>query len=85
MSEYPEHNKLDKVKQQSQAAGEFVEWLTDVKKYVIATHINIDGVGDRLSQVHINITSLLAEFYGVDLNALEQEKQQMLKLIRQRS
>lgn len=27
MSDYPEHDKLEKIKDQSQACGEFLEWL----------------------------------------------------------
>jgi hypothetical protein len=39
MSQYPEHDKLVAVQEQSQTIGEFLEWLTGVKGYRLARHV----------------------------------------------
>ncbi len=63
MSDYPEHDKLKAVVVESQAIGEFIDWLEDVK-----------GI-----EIHAPITKLLAEFYKIDLDVIEAEKQSMLE------
>ncbi len=63
MSDYPEHDKLKAVVVESQAIGEFIDWLEDVK-----------GI-----EIHAPITKLLAEFYKIDLDVIEADKQTMLE------
>lgn len=78
MSGYPEHDKLTAVKDQTQAIGEFMDWLAD------------DGVFLARYQedskyawpIHRPITDLLAEWAGIDQNKIEAEKRQMLEQIR---
>lgn len=65
MSDYPEHDKLRAVVVESQAIGEFIDWLEDVKNIYVASHAGL--------------TKLLAEFYMVDLDKIEAEKQIMLR------
>lgn len=39
MSTYPEHEKLQAIKEKSQACGEFLDWLKDVKGYSIMEYL----------------------------------------------
>lgn len=66
---YPEHAKLHAVKDKSQACGEFLRWLVEEKREFEQT--GFTGLQD-----------LLAEFFEIDQNRLEREKQQMLEELR---
>lgn len=66
---YPEHVKLKRIQKQSQTCGEFLEWLQE-QDYV------------ELS-IHKRLASILAEFFEIDENKLEQEKRAMLEACRQ--
>lgn len=66
MSEYPEHDKLIKVRQEAQAQGEFLDWVCEK-----------EGI-----QLETSIRELLAEYYGVDLAEFEAEKRAMLAKMR---
>jgi hypothetical protein len=114
---YPEHSKLTKVRDQSQACGELIEWLhgqgvhfmrwetwtekdlcsnlgcRDGRVYSPADHehrtcpvCDGDGLMDREHEGWIpeqrSITTLLAEFFGIDQDKLEQEKRAMLDALR---
>lgn len=75
--QYPEHAKLDKVKDRTQACGEFLEWLDD-NGYVLARYDD----EDQLYPVFENTQDLLGRAFGVDPKKLEQEKRAMLESIR---
>ena len=77
--QFPEHEKLTKVSNQSQAIGEFVEWMLNVKGYHIAEYREDEYRETVMWDVGRPITDLLAEFYGIDLEVLEDEKLQMLE------
>lgn len=94
MNKYPEHEKLAKVKDKSQAIGEFLEWLQE--RYTIASYnpvsIRWDSIEETAEPVEdgdakypiyrsvpVAVRGLLAEYLGIDENKLEREKQQMLK------
>jgi hypothetical protein len=78
MTEYPEHEKLKKIQDKSQAIGTFLEWLGFEKEIHLCTY----GEGDRLYPIPKRKEELLAEFFEIDLAKLEAEKQQMLETIR---
>lgn len=80
---YPEHEKLDKIKDVSQSQGLFLEWLLSVKGYTLCTleEENHEGFADYLP-VWRSIEDLLSEMHGIDLDKLEAEKRQMLDEIR---
>lgn len=63
---YPEHAKLDKVKGESQAIGEFLDWYRG-------------KAADDEGYYGAPTERLLAEYFGVNLKILEKEKRQMLK------
>jgi hypothetical protein len=79
MSEYPEHDKLHEVKDKSQAIGEFLEWLGSEKRGVVCEYT--DDSDYPIPMTH-NIQTLLAEYFDIDLDKIEEEKQQMLEKIR---
>ena len=63
---FPEHDKLHKIRSQSQLIGEFLEWLSYSKGISLGTPVH----------------DLLAEFFEIDLKKLEAEKRAMLWSIR---
>jgi len=79
MPTYPQHAKLDSVQPLSQACGEFIDWLA-TKGIYLAEQWAGDGYED-LRHTRKPITDLLAKFFGIDLNALEAEKRQMVREI----
>jgi len=82
MNEYPEHEKLEKVQEKSQAIGEFLEWLNDEKGLSLAVWGEDEVIGECLYPAHPSVQDLLAEFFGIDLQVLEDEKQAMLVELR---
>lgn len=91
----PECEKLSKVAPVSQKVGEFVDWLRDEKKISLA--MRHDHTPDcyftgrqpdcgmeegDLFYAHANMTTLLAEFFGIDLNKVEQERRAILESLR---
>lgn len=80
MNDFPEHEKIDKVKDKSQAIGAFLEWLSYTKGYFIA-----EGDSDGLHHTGISIQQILAEYFEIDLNLIEREKRKMLEILRERN
>jgi len=75
MSEYPECEKLHKVKDQSFIIGQFLEWLQE--DYAVAR-----WDGNDLFPDHPGIEKLIAEYFNIDLNKVEKEKQEILAELR---
>lgn len=75
---YPEHEKLAKIKEQSQWLGNFIEWLQS-NGYVIC---QLDEDENICSPVRRPIESWLAEYFKISLTKLEDEKQQLLSELR---
>jgi hypothetical protein len=78
VNKYPEHEKLQKVKKTSQSIGEFLEWLRNEKQIQLAKFDD----KDRLYIIGDSTNEILADYYGIDLHKLEQEKLAMLNRIR---
>lgn len=74
---YPEHEKLAKIKDVSQAQGDFIEWLRGQGVHLMTY---VEQVG--WATPHHGLTDLLAQFHKIDQNAIEREKRQMLEEIR---
>jgi len=72
---YHEHEKLAKVKDRSQACGEFLDWLTSEGGFVLCKYVK-----DRAFPVPagVSFTELLARFFKIDQKKLEDEKRAML-------
>lgn len=77
MTDYPEHKKLAAVNDQTQAIGDFHEFL-EGKGIFLARYA--DG-RNFPTEVH-GFRDLLAEWAGVDQGKLEDEKRQMLAAAR---
>lgn len=77
----PTLDRILEIQEQSELCGEFLDFL--LYKYTLferkqkrgTAFVNADGVGD-----YINKERLLAEFFGVDLEEAEREKEQLLKI-----
>ncbi len=84
---YPEHEKLKLISGKSQAIGEFLDWLEGG----LATTTSRRSVGlawvppgeSLIRWYHVPKTRLLAEFFDIDHERLEDEKMAILESIRQ--
>jgi hypothetical protein len=75
MTDYPEHDKLLKVRAKSQTCGEFLEWLQG--KYSLCT-FDERRFGGTWWPVTIDIPRLLADYFEIDLDKVDAEKKEML-------
>jgi len=66
------------VQSQSQAIGQFLEWLQE-EQIVLAKY---EGDRDFPWPIHEGIEQLLARHFKIDLNVIEQEKRAMLDSLR---
>lgn len=82
MNEYPEHEKLSAVRDESQAIGEFLDWLNHCRNYRLCSHSEGYLGQAKWEPIYLTIEKVLAEYYKIDLSALEAEKQHMLDAIR---
>lgn len=76
MTEYPEHEKMHAVKEQSQAIGAF---LDDPNTGQLC-EFN-DEMGEFLP-THKTIERTLADYFDIDLDKIEAEKRDMLDKMR---
>lgn len=71
---YPEHAKLQKVQHESQLIGEFLYEVSRKNGSTLCQY----SFGEW-TPVSGGIERILAEYFGIDQNKLEKEKQHMLK------
>lgn len=77
---YPEHTKQAAVLEESQAIGQFL----DEGPYVLAEYVAFeDHDHETLVPVSKPIQQVLAEHFGIDLDAIEREKRRMLESMRE--
>lgn len=76
---FPEHEKLTKVKERSQAIGEFLAWATSDKGFSFGREVSADPDDDPFFQVagEQTVQDLLGEFFGIDRARLDKEKELM--------
>ena len=79
---YPECEKLASAHEESQVLGEFLEWLK--RKYYICNFVEeSDEVEEAcFYPTHHSIEKLLAEYFNIDLDKVEEERRQILDEIR---
>jgi hypothetical protein len=75
VSEYPEHDKLAAVRDQSQAIGQFL----DLGPYRLC---EFDEYSGEFLAVGRSIPEVLADWFDIDLDRLEREKRAMLARLR---
>ena len=82
MSEHPELDKMQSVSETSNKIGEFLDYLFHEKGYVLCywRHNNAWNT-DHLEMVGSTTEKLLAEYYNVDLDKAEKERQAILDSI----
>jgi hypothetical protein len=73
MSNYPECDKLSSVSVESQIIGEFLDWC-NMQGVHLATYYEERG----LVADHRSITQILADYYDIDLDKVEEEKRKLL-------
>jgi hypothetical protein len=78
MAEYPEHEKLTKVKDQSQLIGAFLDWL-EQSGYTICEY---SKKREEFFPIHQSVQKWLAEYFDIDLEKLDAEKVSMLDKLR---
>ncbi len=95
MSDYPECEKLQAVSEKSQELGFFLEWLKN--KYTLCEFVeeHKEFFGDNKEDyVWINegyyqsrdsIENILAEYFDIDMNKVDEERAQILEDIRKNS
>ena len=81
MAEYPEHDKMLAVKDESQPIGEFIEWLYSTG-YTIAKYSDIDDDNCWGWPDDRGIEQWLADYFGVDLKVVADEKEAMYQELR---
>lgn len=85
MSEYPEHEKLFRVSHVSQELGQFLEWL-ESEGVTLARWVHDGGWPGpddwRLTPDVQPIPERLAEYFGVSVAKIEDEKRAMLADLR---
>lgn len=75
MSEYPECEKLLAVSKESNSIGQFLDWLTGEKGFELGKYPEDT---DHLVPAVYNIEKLLAEYFDIDLDKVEEERLSIL-------
>lgn len=88
MPKYPEHDKLEKIHDQSQAIGEFLDWLGEEKGIFLAQRSPDRASFEFGPAIVMDLTPKIKhieEFFEIDPVKLEKEKRQMLKELQKTS
>jgi hypothetical protein len=80
MSDYPEHDKLRAISDQSQACYDFLEWLEDLHGARLC-HVP-PGMHSTYFPLNFSMRKLLADFFDIDQDRLEAERRAMLDELR---
>jgi hypothetical protein len=82
--ETPELDKIRKIREKSQAIGEFLDWLLGEKGYHIAEYKKFDEFDEeQLVTIYLDREKILGEYFGIDLKKAEEERVKILNSIRQ--
>lgn len=73
-TKYPELEKKAEVMDDARAIGAFIDWLRDDKDVVLAHRPTEVGTGVYYRYYHHDMRQLLAEFFDIDLQKMEEEK-----------
>ena len=81
MNKTPELDKMMAVQEKSQIIGEFLKWLNEssliICEYGVIFDIYEEEM-DGLLPIRSSKEQLLAEYFNIDLNKCERERQQIL-------
>lgn len=79
--EYPEHEKMKAVKAESQAIGEFLEWLRS-RNVILCEYVEGRNFPQHHELENKSEEKIIAEYFGIDLKKIDAEKQAMLDSLR---
>ena len=81
---FPECEKLHAVSAESQKLGEFLAWLQDEQGYTLCKFYEQNAYGEDEGYFpdRKSIQSLLAEYFEIDMDKVDEERRQMLKELR---
>jgi hypothetical protein len=83
VTDYPEHDKMEAVQEESQAIGLFLDTMGERFGWHLAEWgpPDEDDLDDepRLYTLGIGIEEVLARYFGIDRNKIEAEKREMLR------
>lgn len=79
---YPEHEKLEVIKDESQAIGAFLDWLQNERQPTLQLCAVTNHADHPFQPTYFGIQELLAEYFDINLKKIEDEKNKMLKEIR---
>jgi len=97
VAQYPEHDRLQSVKESCKTIGDFLSWLQEEQSVVLAKSHKHNGnciedgervcgvENDSLVPVFCSIPEWLAQYFGIDETKLEAEKRAMLDVLRSRA
>jgi hypothetical protein len=77
--DWAECERMSAVRDKSQACGEFLDWLREDKEVVLATRNEHGALHQWMFPGH---ERLLAEFFGIDMNKVEEERVRGLERLR---
>lgn len=82
--QYPEHHKLGAISDKSQAIYDFLEWVRGEHGLLLASYATSSSPLEqgRLFPSQHSVRRLLAEFFEIDEEKIEQEKRAMLEGLR---
>lgn len=86
-AQYPEHEKLTLIQENSQLLGEFLDFLSRSPYQLTVLEENVRGdlVPRPLVLTDKQIIGLLGEFFGIDITRLNDEKEKMYQEIRRQN
>jgi hypothetical protein len=76
----PMLDKMLEVHDKSQILGEFIEWLNSREPQLFLCEVDVDA--EQFYPTYPNIEKLLAEFFNIDLNQAEKERNELLAYAR---
>ncbi|MCC3766488.1 hypothetical protein [Streptomyces sp. UNOC14_S4] len=84
MSEYPEHDKLRAVNGVSEDIYRFLSWMDDKTEFRLCREVVLDDPDMDDPTVFLeaggeDLKKLLAQYFAIDLEELDAEKQQMIE------
>lgn len=86
-AKYPMCTKLSSVKDESQSIGRFLDWLQEREEPItLCLHSYHRGRGeDEYFPARIPFQKLLAEYFEIDENKLEEERRTMLEELQEKA
>lgn len=79
-----ELDKMSAVHERSNSIGDFIEWLKNSREPRLFI-CELDEDAEEFYCPHLSTEKLLAEYFKIDLNKLEEERRGLLEAIRQQN